>query len=98
MIERENSVFEQWIEDEAKRVSSKLEAGEPLTRDDNLLVAFREQSNSVSELHQKVDKLSEVRIEDMKSVYRTINQQWKMIYTIGLIAGVIGAIATLYSG
>nr|VFJ91302.1 MAG: hypothetical protein BECKLFY1418A_GA0070994_101515 [Candidatus Kentron sp. LFY] len=110
----QNSIFEEWVDGEAERASSKLDTEEPLTRDDKLVIALKEQINHSHRLNEefrqeingiraKMDDIDKVGAENTKSVYQmihsqyqTINAQWKMIYTTGLIVGVVGAVTTFF--
>nr|VFK20569.1 MAG: hypothetical protein BECKLPF1236B_GA0070989_12163 [Candidatus Kentron sp. LPFa] len=69
----ENDIFEEWLQDEAKRVLAKLKDNQLLTQDDKLVIVLKGQINHFH--HLDVELRGEMRTlrQDMNNLRQDMN-------------------------
>nr|VFK80037.1 MAG: hypothetical protein BECKSD772D_GA0070982_10811 [Candidatus Kentron sp. SD] len=75
----ENDIFEQWLQDEAKRVLAKRKDNQLLTQDDKLIIVLKGQMNHFH--HPDVELRGEIRTlrEGMNTLRQNMDQRFEQV-------------------
>nr|VFK20563.1 MAG: hypothetical protein BECKLPF1236B_GA0070989_12161 [Candidatus Kentron sp. LPFa] len=75
----ENDIFEEWLQDEAKRVLAKLKDNQLLTQDDKLIIVLKGQINHFH--HLDVELRGEMRTlrQDMDRRFEQVDRRFEAV-------------------
>nr|VFK11401.1 MAG: hypothetical protein BECKLPF1236A_GA0070988_100542 [Candidatus Kentron sp. LPFa]VFK27582.1 MAG: hypothetical protein BECKLPF1236C_GA0070990_100492 [Candidatus Kentron sp. LPFa] len=75
----ENDIFEEWLQDEAKRVLAKLKDNQILTQDDKLIIVLKGQINHFH--HLDVELRGEMRTlrQDMDRCFEQVDRRFEAV-------------------